>query len=50
MVSHPSRAALIKLLKRRRDAARTDRSAMWVLLDYLSYYLSQMGVADAAAK
>jgi hypothetical protein len=33
--SHPSRAALIKLLKRRRGAARTDRSAMWVLLDYL---------------
>ena len=35
MASHPSRAALIKLLKRRRGAARTDRSAMWVLLDYL---------------
>ncbi len=35
MASHPSRAALIKLLKRRRGAERTDPSAMWVLLDYL---------------
>jgi hypothetical protein len=35
MASHPSRAALIKLLKRRRGAERKDRSAMWVLLDYL---------------
>jgi hypothetical protein len=33
--SNPSRAALIKRLKRRRDAAKTDCSVMPVLLDYL---------------